>query len=267
MYSINVYLISNPQAQTYKYKDILNYLSECKKNQKLSYNQLLASIKKYYDYLIEAGIRNEHPCKNLTIKRNRNKDIIHQDLFSSAELELLMVREERYVALKIRNQAIASLLIYQGLTTAEIVNLRQQHVDLDNGNIFIKGSNTLSQRHLELLPKQCRIFDRYINDIRPSLLREHCNPNELLLGKLGTPFTGDDIHYLVSTFKGLFPDRKLTTITIRQSVIANWLNERKLPLEQVQLLSGHKWMSSTERYRSSDMNEQRELINRFDPMG
>ena len=76
----------------------------------------------------------------------------------------------------------------------------------------------------------------------------------------------DDIHYLVSTFKGLFPDRNLTPSSIRQSVIANWLNEKKIPLEQVQLMSGQKWISTTVKYRQNNLEEQRELMNKWFPI-
>jgi integrase/recombinase XerD len=77
----------------------------------------------------------------------------------------------------------------------------------------------------------------------------------------------DDINYLVSTFKGLFPDRNLNPKTIRQSVIANWLNEKKLALEQVQLMAGHRWISSTDKYRCVPMDQERELMNKFHPLG
>ncbi len=77
----------------------------------------------------------------------------------------------------------------------------------------------------------------------------------------------DGIHYLIETSKGLFSDRNLTLKSIRQSVIANWLNEKKLPLEKVQLLVGHKWISSTAIYHQTSVDEQRELINGFHPLG
>lgn len=72
--------------------------------------------------------------------------------------------------------------------------------------------------------------------------------NAFILGKLGNRITVDDINYLVSTYKELFPDRNLNPGTIRQSVISNWLNEKKLPLEQVQLMSGQRWISTTVKY-------------------
>jgi hypothetical protein len=54
--------------------------------------------------------------------------------------------------------------------------------------------------------------------------------------------------------KSLFPHKNLNPQTIRKSVITNWLNEQKIPLEDVQLLSGQKWMSSTERYVKGNKN-------------
>jgi site-specific recombinase XerD len=114
------------------------------------------------------------------------------------------------------------------------------------------------------MPKQYRILDRYINENRKDLIRD--KTEALVIGKLGTALTADDIHYLVSTYKMLFPDRNLTPATIRQSVISNWLNEKKLPLEQVQLLAGHRWISSTAKYRQHNMEQQRELMNKWFPV-
>ena len=189
------------------------------------------------------------------------------DLFSSEELELLMNRKERYPALKLKNQVIISLLIYQGLMPGEIVELKTTNVDLDAGTIFLKGNTKLSRRHLELIPKQYRLFDRYLNESRAQLKQKGLKTDALVLGKLGTPITVDDVNYIVETAKSLFADRNLNPKTIRASVIANWLNEKKIPLEQAQLLAGHKWISTTVGYRHTSVDKQREMINKFHPLG
>lgn len=74
------------------------------------------------------------------------------------------------------------------------------------------------------------------------------------------------MNYLVSTYKPLFPNRNLNPQTIRQSVISNWMNEKKLLLEQVQLMAGHKWFSSTVKYRQHNIEEQRGLMNKWFPL-
>lgn len=267
LYTIGIFLALSKEPENFKYKDILQYLEEHTQNLKNhgSKNRVLAAIKKYYDYLVEIGLRNDHPCRTLHLKGRRRKGVIHHDLFTGEELEQLMEREERYEDLKIRNQVVMSLLIYQGLSSGELQNLKVRHINLDAGTIYIKESRKQTRRHLELQPKQYRLLDKYIHEIRPQLLR--VETETLLIGKLGTPLTVDDINYLVSTFKMLFPERNLNPKTIRQSVIANWLNEKRLPLEQVQLYAGYKWISSTAEYRYTSLEEQRTLINKFHPLG
>lgn len=268
-YQVNVFLETHPDANTYRFKDLTEYLSQQAQEYKnLNYrNAILASIKRYYDYLVEIGRRNDHPCRRIFLKgSSRGRQVIHNDLFTGKELELLMTREDRYSDLRLRNKVVMSLLIYQALTPGEINGLKLANVDLDLGRIYSKGTKKLSKRHLDLHPKQYRLFDKYIHQSRPALKRKEVPTDRFILGKLGTPMTTDDINYLVSTFKSLFPDRNLHSKAIRQSVIANLLNEKKLPLEQVQLWAGHKWISSTAGYRQASIDEQRKLINKFHPL-
>ncbi|MEO6883120.1 MAG: tyrosine-type recombinase/integrase [Bacteroidia bacterium] len=263
LYTVSVFLSSHPKADEYKHQDILNYMSDVRKFYPDTYtsNTVLAGIKKYYDYLIEIGKRNFHPCKTLYLKSKRTRDIIHQDLFSSKELEILMEREERYADNKLRNQTIVSLLIYQGLSVSEIIHLKTEHINLENGIIFIKESKQHSQRHLEIHPKQFNLLYRLIHEVK-----REAQVQTVLTGSTGKPLNNEHFNYLIFTYKPLFPDRNLNTKTIRQSVIANWLNEKKIPLEQVQLLAGHRWTSSTERYKQNNLNEQRTLINKWFPL-
>jgi integrase/recombinase XerD len=265
LYGIEKFLLTNPKADQYKYKKVLEHVNRKSKDFKSPNTgcAMLAPIKKYYDYLIEKGIRNDHPCKSLILKRSR-KDIINEDLFTTAELELLMERDERYEILRLKNQLLISLLIHQGLTAGEVVNMKVHHVDLDSGTIYVKESRKLTRRHLDLQPKQYKIIDHYINNIRKETI--NTETDSLLVGKLGTPITIDDINYLVSTFKSFFPDRNLNPKTIRQSVISNWINEKNIPLEKVQLMAGHRWISATIKYRLTPNDDKRALINRFHPL-
>ncbi len=260
------FLDKNNEADLFTYKDIVNYLCSETHNGlntgKKAY--LLYGIKKYFDFLIESGVRDNHPCRNLKLRSFSKKNIIHQDLFSGQELELLFTRENRYKVLAIRNKILMSLLICQGLTSAEIVALNVTHINLYKKTILIKGSRKLNRRFLQILPKQINLFDEYLNTGHEKLLKKETEA--FVLSKLGNRICVDDIHYLISTFKGLFPDRKLTAVTIRQSVIANWLNEQKISLEVVQQMAGQKLISTTLRYRQINLQEQKELMERWFPL-
>lgn len=266
MYTLDYFIATNPKAEKYNYKDLVNYMGEIAKryNHSDSVGRILSAIKRYYDYLIAIGKRNDHPCKTLQIKGSRNKGIQLQQLFTSAELEQLFTRENRYENLRLRNKIILSFLVYQGLTSEEITRLDVDSIDFDYSTVYVKATHKLSRRTLLLNGKQLLWINDYVKEYRHKLKKT--NTTRLLISHRGDPESVEAIGAMLEPMKLLFPDKTLNPKVIRQSVIANWLNEKKIPLEDVQLMAGHKWPSTTERYRRKNTDEQRELINKFHPL-
>jgi integrase/recombinase XerD len=266
LYSINHFINTNPKAKRYKYKDLVKYMDEVSKKQSnIQYRiRILSAIKKYYEYLVVMNLRSDHPCKKLNIKTKSNQSIQTQDLFNPEELEILLQRENRYWFLKSRNQVLIGLLIYQGLSSEEIIRLELKDIDLDNGTIYIKASKNLNRRTLELKPKQMLPIANYIDEVRAKMLM--VKTDKLILNKLGKPITVDGVHSVIVPLKSLFADRNLNPQTIRMSVISNWLNDSKYDLVKVQELAGHKWPGTTEKYIKTDAKNERELINRYFPI-
>jgi len=267
-YSIVKFLSANPGAEKYGYQDILDYLLKLKKKglSGTYRSKILTSIKIYYAYLMVIGVREKHPCRGMQIKTNYQKGMDFEALFTTEELEQLLEREERYKYLGHRNKFLISILIYQGLASNEIENLSVQDIDIDAATIRVRTSRSLTGRTLEMHRTQPILALKYLDESRPYLVRDNMPTNKLFITKLGRAENVDGIHAMLQPLKGFFPHKILNAETIRMSVIANWLNERKIPLEDVQMIAGHKWPSSTERYQRADMNEQRRLINEFHPL-
>lgn len=248
-----------PDCDQAKYKDILTYIA---KHEVRGYREL-AALKKYYDYLIDEHIREDHPCKQIVIK-HPSRGVQFQDLFSLQELELLLKRENRYSHLEFRNKSIISLLIYQGLTPANITNLRIQDVDLDGGTIYVKQTPKVRKRLLFIKDKQFSYLNKYIKKERKQISREEEFDN-LFLSSKGIPLSVDSLNKMLRALKPLFPDKNLNALSIRQSVISNWINREQLSIEDVQIMSGQKWLSSTEKYKRTDLEKEIEKINKYFP--
>lgn len=262
---IEKFIRQNPNAAQYGYKEIMDYFKKVLLTTAKRPGVILlqAGIKKYYDFLLYSGKILNHPCRGIFIK-HRNKNLIHQDLFTRLELEGLLKRQERYTLLTYRNRLVISLLIFQGLSSSEIVQLQMHHINLDEACIKISGTAITNRRKLDLKPSQINLIEKYLNRNREQLMKEPTNA--LILNKLGNPITVDDINYLIETYKFLYPDRNLNAQTIRQSVIANWLNEYQIPLEDVQLLAGHKRPSATLKYRQPSFKQAVDTLNLYHPL-
>ena len=263
---IQIYRKANPNHKTATYSDIMDYIGKLREQYKnpQSVRTILYSLKKYYSFLVYVKERKDHPCKFINLKDKQNRNIQLQDLFTIDELEQLLERKERYINLKTKNQVVLSLLIYQGLTTGELTRIELKDLDLEKAEIYIKSSSKLNSRTLKLKSKQILIFHKYITEVRPKIIKRESNI--LIINKLGNPETGEQISYLVSTFKHLFSDRNLNPKTIRQSVITNLLKAGN-DLRIVQVFSGHKYPSATEKYKQTNVEELKKEVQKYHPLG
>lgn len=254
-----------PNASTLTYMDIVAYLDTLVLQgftARLRRAHLTA-IKKYFDYLLETGVRTDHPCKYLQIKVHEKRNIIHTDLFTIQELQSMLHRNEYWSFLKTRNQLVISFLIWQAMMPQEISNVKIAHLDLDRGTIYLPGGYILQSRTLPLVPYQLELLTHYLHQERPSLRTTgHDSGFLFVCNKRSEKHSTDNINYLMETLKPLF-SKNLTTKYIRDSVISHWLNEKKIPLDQVQLMAGHRSVSSTLRYKRENPRMQREIMNRL----
>jgi len=264
---ISAYLQNQQQAQKALHSDIANYMGTLRKryNKPATLNRILCSIKAYYDYLHASGKRKDNPARSIRLRDKQSRDIQLQELFSPEELEKLLDRKERFTLLTYRNRVLTSLLIYQALLPTELENLHATDINLDEGSVYIKGTNKTASRELQLKPMQVMLFYDYLSQIRPKLLKGNEN-EKLLIGARGQPMGAEDItKHVKRSFKELYPGRKVNAMSIRQSVITNLLKAGN-DLRIVQVFAGHKYPSTTEQYKQTNVEELKHQINLHHPI-
>lgn len=266
LYDINKYKKSNRNADKYDYGQVMQYVEILRNNNKPSnVKRVIASIKKYYDYLIEIGKRKDNPARAIRIRDAKENPIQLQDLFTEKELQLLLMpRIERYPFLAKRNKIIMSLLVHQALRIGEIENIKLNDLDLEKATIEIHKTGITNARNLPLKAEQILLLYQYINQDRNTLKTFRNDQNALLMGKLGTPISKEDVDYLITTYQKQFK-KKLTATTIRQSVITNLLAKNN-DLRVVQHFAGHKSPDTTEKYRQTGLNALKTAIDKLHPI-
>jgi site-specific recombinase XerD len=266
LFDINKYKKNNKNADRYDYQKVMQYIEILRNEHSINnVKRVIASIKKYYDYLIEIGKRKDNPARAIRIRDGKENPIQLQDLFTEKELQLLLVpRLERYPFLIKRNKIIMSLLVNQGLRLGEIGNIKVSDIDLEKATIQIHKTGITNARNLPLKAEQILLLYQYIDQDRNKLKTFRNDQNALLLGKLGTPIRKEDVDYLISTYQKQFK-KKLTTTTIRQSVITNLLAKNN-DLRVVQHFAGHKSPDTTEKYKETGLNALKTAIDKLHPI-
>jgi site-specific recombinase XerD len=268
--SINRYLsFMNDDAINGNYQDILNfiaYLRTTKAHPKTLRNYLF-SIKIYYQWLLVTEQREDHPCKTLYLTDKIDKTIPVETLYSEKQLlELLENHKPVKSYIQYRNKVIISLLIFQALKSSEIVNIKLEDLDLENGTVHIRRPHPKQDRVLALQSNQILLIYKYLNIERSILLNRNLlkeNYENVIINNEGRPLEPIDICRLINNYRP--KDSRMIPFKIRQSAIKNLLQKGN-DLRIVQVFAGHRRSSSTEAYKQTGLEELKNIIQKYHPL-
>ncbi|MFO7447546.1 MAG: tyrosine-type recombinase/integrase [Ignavibacteriaceae bacterium] len=244
------------------YNDLLVFIDHCRTEgkSKKHINTMLRSIRNYYDYLKSTGEVTLNPAANLYLKGVRHK--LPHDILSSESLSQLYQSYPVIDNRSKRNKIILGMLIYQGITTDELMRLTTTDVKLQGGKVHIPGSKHSNSRTLELKSFQVMELHEYINRIRPGLIVKPTD--QIFISMEGSVNMKNSLHHLFRALKRTNPGIK-NAKQIRASVITAWL--KTYNLRQVQYMAGHRYVSSTERYQLNNLEGLKDQVDKYHPLG
>ena len=258
--------VHNMQFQEIRYNDLLAYIQH-EKNTGINVatiNLRLTSINKYFEHLKEIGELEKNPARTIRIKGELQKVIIHpinrvelDSLYQQySQLKKEAHRQKQADMVHLRNTVVLGLLVFQGVHSGELQKMEAIHVDLSAGTVYVPSTSQGCSRQLELAPRQVIALHLYLTTIR-----SHFKPkgDELIPGSLR-----NITQALMAEIQGLNPVIS-NALHIRGSVILNWLKIH--PKRQVQYMAGHKYISSSEKYASQEVEDLQDALAKHHPFG
>ena len=239
------------RASEASYSDVLGFVKDMQERMTdRQTRDVLCGIRHYYQYLKTQDPSLVNPAAGLYIRKRKQR--IAHDLLTEEQLEQLYHSFEPKDRLY---KLLLGLLIYQGLTTGEIQALRGEDVEFKAGRILIPSSQRSNSRYLKLEAVQVYELQEYLH-------QQRSKPADYLLSRTSRTF----YHHFKKLSKEL---RKHSyyrdTQQLRQSRIAIWTVQ--YDLRYAQYLSGHKYVSSTERYDQRSLQELSEELKKRHPLG
>jgi len=256
-------------AESIDYKNFLKYIKDLQQKQttKKTVKHKIGCLKIYFKYLLSENYRIDNPIENINIKGV--KRVINYNLLESDELEDLYYSYEtenitdKYHQLTAkRNKIIVGLLVYQGLTTTELIQLELENLEIYKGKIYIKSGTRSNARTLELKSWQVIELLEYVKEFREEIINiKHIESERLFIPN--NKRLGNTVQNILKKLKQT-NNKVINSHQIRASVITNWLKQYNL--REVQVLAGHRYISSTERYLQDDLESLHEIVNNFHPI-
>jgi len=249
-----------------RYADLMHYIkhSQKKGKSKLNVQHQLLAIRHYFHYLVKAGKIKSNPAQGVYIKGIARR--LPHDL---AEYEDLLKLYDSYPVNDTRdqrNKVILGLLIFQALTIEELELLRPGHINLREGRITIIGTDRTNERMLKLEAAQVFELQEYLSKTRGRILHgpKISDPEkltQLIIGMEGGKTLDGEVHWMMKRLKH---EKVKQASQIRASVIAEWTRHHDVRI--VQYMCGHKYVSATERYQSTHLDELKEQLKTHHPL-
>lgn len=237
----------------------------------------LTHVRKFYQFLISEEAVKENPVAHIKVQGIKRK--IYYDILTTEELETLYQQypttieheagkiippQERNILARRRNKVVLSLLVHQGLRVEEIKALRLQDLQLREGKIIIHQQRRTAARTMQLQSSQVYELMDYIHETRKSMLVHYGEATDRLFINLQK---GENFYTITQGLLKILRQinsRIKNLDQIRASVITQWLKQHDL--RKVQYLAGHKYVSSTEKYKANVIDELQADVLKFHPL-
>lgn len=245
-----------------EYQNITNYLKYLDNNnyETSSIIRKIVSIKLFHKYLSE-----EYKIKDVSSK------IINPRLRRKLPNILTIEEVDNLLDIKLnttfdyRNKAMLELMYSSGLRVSELVDLKLNNIDLDNGYVRCLGKGK-KERIIPIGEIAIEYLKKYINEYRNSMKKGYYTEN-VFLNNHGKNITRQGFFLIIKNIaKEKNIDKSITPHMLRHSFATHLLNNGA-NLRTIQEMLGHSSITTTQIYTnvSNDIiKENYELYKRRD---
>lgn len=223
--------------------------------------RLMSSLKGFFDFLLNEGLRKENPAALLESPR---LGLYLPDTLSIEEVEALLEANEQEHFLGKRNRAIVETLYGCGLRVSELTALQLSDLFFDEGYVRVFGKGN-KQRLVPLAATTQKYIKLYLqnrNEVAPKTTKDQ---DTLFLSRRGTGLTRAMIFTLIKQLAAKANiSKKVSPHTLRHS-FATHLLENGADLRAIQLMLGHSSITTTEIYVHVDRKHLAQVLENYHP--
>lgn len=242
------------------YNDIMAYVEHCRSLGNKQ-NTVSGKVRVIKDYLSYKKVE-PNPCAGWHIKRR--PAVLPKGILSKQQLEEMYTNYPQESESEKVNKVVLGFFIYQGLNSGQIERLKDYDVNLEIGFVIIRKESKSESRTIKIREVQKSLLVEYVNEIRPVLSEKKEGINAfIIIARSKKNVFRSYAYKLTKDLKKRY-DYFINFYQIRASVISNWLKDYNL--REVQYMSGHRYISSTERYENTNVDDLKQVLDKLHPL-
>ena len=227
-----------------------------------SANRRLTVFKRYFRWALRERFISADPTLKLQSARQALRV---PKVMSQAQVEALLAAPDDDNPLGQRDRAMLEVLYATGLRVSELVSLKHQQVNLNQGVVRISGKGN-RERLVPLGGEAIERINEFMAGPRDAILGQKTT-DYLFPTRRGDRMTRQSFWHIIKRYARLAKiDKPLSPHTLRHAFATHLLNHGA-DLRVVQMLLGHSDLSTTQIYTHVARERMKELHDRHHPRG
>jgi len=208
--------------------------------------RILSVLKKYYKWMTIEGHVNENPVSDI---KPPVVEKVLPTLLSVEQIKSLLDAPNVNTPIGLRDKTILEFLHKTGLRVSEMIDLRLDQIDLEEGILKVNAKTGFS-RVLPLTGETIVYLKSYMEKIRPFMATGKPDSDYLFITQRGSGMTRQACWYIIKRYaKHAGITESISPHTLRHSFAANLLQQGK-NLQDLKSILGHSDLSTTQMYKS-----------------
>lgn len=224
--------------------------------------RMLSCLRGFYHYLLEKSLISQNPLALIEQPKQGRR---LPDSLTEQDIETLLNAPALNDPIQFRDRAMMEVLYATGLRVTELVSLKLQEINLEQGVVRVMGKGN-KERLIPLGEEAIDWVHRYLQQIRPILVRDKiCD--EVFPSSRGKQMTRQTFwHRLKRYALAVGIEKHLSPHVLRHAFATHLLNNGA-DLRVVQMLLGHSDLSTTQIYTHIAQQRLQLLHQQHHPRG
>jgi len=224
--------------------------------------RLLSALRRYYRFLVRERLRPDDPTALIGAPRLGRP--LPKSL-SAGDVEKLLAAPVTSDTLGLRDRAMLELMYASGLRVSELVKLPTHQLNLQRGVVQVIGKGG-RERLVPIGEEAAHWLERYLRQGRPELVGQAV-AEAVFVSRRGQGMTRQNFWMLIKRYaKQAGVSAKLSPHTLRHA-FATHLLEHGADLRAVQMLLGHRDLSTTQIYTHVTRARLKSMHEKHHPRG
>lgn len=223
-------------------------------------SRYISSIRSFYNFTQLEKLSDNNPSEDIELPKKPKK---LPEFLNTEEVERLLSAPDKETVTGLRDAAMLELLYATGERVSEIINLKMEDLNLDEGYLVCMGKGS-KQRLIPFGDAAGEMIIRYIRNSRLKLMKEQSTPFLFLSTRSG-PLSRKTFWKMIKDYRlkaGI--EKDISPHTLRHS-FATHLLQNGADLRSVQMLLGHSDISTTQIYTHINQHRMKKIHDQYHP--